>query len=175
MTLDDLQKLATGSLLFSLDRIIAPRLVNIFYLLGLAAIVIWAISHFFLTFGFGFGAGLWGLLEIAVYGLLSFVVLRISCEAIIVYFEAHKSAVNTSNQPRPAASLIDEVRDAIEELAEEGDDATPAPAKTKSKITSKTTTKTISKAAPKTAAKTTAAKKPIKPRRTARRAPPAKS
>lgn len=157
MTLDDLKKLATGSLLFSLDRIIAPRLVNIFYLLGLAAIILWAISHFFATFSFGFGNGLWGLLEIAIFGLLGFVVLRISCEAVIVYFKANERAAEAASQPRQSVSLIDEVRDAIEELAEE--DQEPAPAKT---------------AAPKPPApkrKTTKAA----PRRTAKRTPASKS
>lgn len=154
MTLDDLQKLATSSMLFSLDRIIAPRLINIFYLLGLVAIVLWAISHLFFTFSFGFGTGLWGLLEIAVYGLLGFVVLRIACEAVIVFFKTHENAAKSASQPRPAATLIDEVRDAIEELAEEGD--TPPPP------------------APKATKKPATPKKPAAPRRTAKRTPPAK-
>ena len=127
MTLDDLQKLATGSLLFSLDRIIAPRLTNILYLLGLVAIVLWAISHLFFTFSFGFGTGLWGLLEVVVYGLLAFVILRIACEAFIVYFKTHETVAKSASRPRPAATLIDEVRDAIEELADEDDASPPAP------------------------------------------------
>src|SRR5690606_8672104 len=119
MTLEDIRKLATGSLLFSLDRIIAPRMVNILYLLGLAGIALWAISHFFVTFSYGFGAGLWGLLEIAVFGLLGFVVLRFVRDALIVYYRANTKAVQAVIQPRPSTSLIDEVRDAIEELAEQ--------------------------------------------------------
>lgn len=143
MTLDDLKKLATGSLLFSLDRIIAPRLINIFYLLGLVTIVLWAVSHFFATFSFSFGSGLWGLLEIAVFGLLGFVALRITCEALIVYFKTNEAAAEAANQFRPASSLIDEVRDAIEELAEDNPEPVaiqppekPKPAAPKSKPTS---------------------------------------
>lgn len=165
MTLDDLQKLATSSLLFSLDRIIAPRLINIFYLLGLASIALWAISHLFFTFGGGFGTGLWGLLEILVYGLLAFVVLRISCEAIIIYFKTHEGVAKSASQPRPEATLIDEVRDAIEELVEEGDMAPTQLAKTKPAH------KTTSQAASKTESKTAPAKKSASPRRTARRSP----
>lgn len=159
MTLDDIKKLATGSMLFSLDRIIAPRLVNILYLLGLAGIVLWAVTHFFATFGFGFGAGLWGLLEIVVFGLLGFVGLRILCEGLIVYFKANEQAAEAVSEPRPSMSLIDEVRDAIEELAEEDQEpiAIDPPAQPAKKAAASTTTR-----------KTTKAKAP---RRTARRTP----
>ena len=119
MTLDDLKKLATGSLLFSLDRILGPRLVNILYLLGLAAIAMWAISHFFTTFSFSFGAGLWGLVEIVVFGLLGFIILRIVCEAVIVFFKANEGAADAATASKTPASLIEEVRDAIEELADD--------------------------------------------------------
>lgn len=143
MTLDDLKKLATSSVLFSLDRIIAPRLINIFYLLGLAAIILWSVSHFFATFSFSFGSGLWGLLEITVFGLLGFVTLRIVCEAVIVYFKANERAADAASQPHTTTSLIDEVRDAIEELADEDPEPAaieppekPKPAPTKRKSTS---------------------------------------
>ncbi len=119
MTLEYLKKLATGNLLFSLDRIITPKLVHILYLLGLFAIFMWAISHLFSTFSLGFGSGLWGLVEIAVFSLIGFVVLRIICEAIIVFFKANKQAVEASNLVKVPVSLIDEVKEAIEELAED--------------------------------------------------------
>ncbi len=114
-----LKKLVTGNVLFSLDRIITPKLVHILYLLGLFAIILWAISHLFSTFSFGFGAGLWGLVEIAVFSLIGFVVLRIICEAIIVYFKANQQAVEESNLVKVPVSLIDEVKEAIEELAQD--------------------------------------------------------
>lgn len=128
MRFEDLKKLATGTILFDLNRIIAPRMVTIVYLLGLAAIGLWAVNHFFYSFRFGFGNGLWGLLEIAVFGLLALVVLRIACEAVIVYFKAHATEAAEATQPRLSASLIDDVRGAIEELAEQepGDDYPPA-------------------------------------------------
>ena len=122
MTLDDIRKLATGSILFSLDRIISPRLIRIFYFLGMATIFLWAISHFFWSFSQGLVEGLWGLLQIAVFGLLGFVSLRIICEAILVYFKVNESVASTAVERRVSANLIDDVREAIEQLAEEDDD-----------------------------------------------------
>jgi len=122
MTLDDLKRLFTRQTLFKLDAILAPRLVPILYALGLSAILLWAISHLFLTFGANFGNGLWGLVEIVVFGLLALVVLRIVCEALLVYFKAHEATGETVNRSRYSASLLDEVRDAIRDLAEEGED-----------------------------------------------------
>lgn len=119
MQFDDLRKLATGNVLFNLRRILSPRLVTILYLLGLAGILVWAVRHFFSSFRFGFGNGLWGLLEIAVFGLLALVVLRIVCEGIIVFFRSHAVETEELAPPRSNASLIDEVREAIEELAEQ--------------------------------------------------------
>lgn len=166
MTLEDIKKLATGSLLFSLNRIISPRLINILYFLGLATIVLWAISHFFATFSYGFGSGLWGLLEIAVFGLLGFVVLRIACEAIIVFFRANEKFADVAPSSKGNNTLIDEVRDAIEELAEEDDEpvALQAP---KASVSSKSTSSRAAASKP-------AATKAKSPRRTAKRTPPAK-
>lgn len=121
MTLDDLKRLFTRQTLFRLDAILSPRLVPILYALGLAAILLWAISHLFWSFGTGFGNGLWGLLVIAVFGLLALVALRIACEALLVWFKAHEQSGDTVNRSRYSASLLDEVRDAIRDLAEEGD------------------------------------------------------
>ena len=150
MRFDDLRKLATGNVLFNLGRILSPRLVTILYLLGLAAIVLWAVNHFFSTFRFGFGNGLWGLLEIAVFGLLAIVVLRIVCEAVIVFFRVNAAEFEAYAPARPTASLIDEVREALEDLAEqEPDTAEPPspvtsnpPARPNEKTPKKTTDKT---------------------------------
>lgn len=122
MTLDDLKRLFTRQTLFRLDAILSPKLVPILYALGLAGILLWAVNHLFWTFGFGFGNGIWGLLEIAVFGLLSLVVLRIVCEALLVWFKTNEQSGETVNRSRYSASLLDEVRDAIRDLAEEGDD-----------------------------------------------------
>ena len=127
MRFDDLRKLATGNVLFNLGRILSPRLVTILYLLGLAAIVLWAVNHFFSTFRFGFGNGLWGLLEIAVFGLLAVVILRIACEAVIVFFRVNAAEADDYAPARPTASLIDEVREALEDLAEQEPDTTEPP------------------------------------------------
>lgn len=122
MTLDDLKRLFTRQTLFRLDAVLAPKLVPILYALGLGGILLWAISHLFLTFSFGFGVGLWGLLEIAVFGLLYFIVLRVVCEGLLVWFKAHEQSGESVNRSRYSSSLIDEVRDAIRDLAEEGED-----------------------------------------------------
>lgn len=121
MRFEDIKKLATGNVLFDLRRVIAPRLVTIAYLVGLAAILLWAINHFFYAFRFGFGNGLWGLIEITVFGLLALIALRVTCEAIIIYFKAHKEeAAEVAVTPvRSRSTLIDDVRDAIEDLADQ--------------------------------------------------------
>lgn len=135
MTPDDLRKLSTSPTLFNLDRIISPRIIKALYLLGLAAIVMWAITHLFATFGASFGAGLWGLLEIAVFGLLAFVGLRIACEAMIIFFREHEKTAAKAEAPKPSANLFDDVKDALEELAEDD-----APAETKA-VTSRSSSR----------------------------------
>lgn len=123
MTLDDLKKLLTSKTLFRLDAILSPRLVPVLYALGLAGILLWAVNHLFLTFGSNFGNGLWGLLEIAIFGLLAFVVLRIVCEALLIFFKANETAAETVSRTRVSSSLLDEVREAIRDLAEEEEEA----------------------------------------------------
>jgi len=123
MSLDDLKKLLTSKSLFRLDAILSPRLVPVLYALGLTAILLWAINHLFVTFGSNFGNGLWGLLEIIVFGLLAFVLLRVVCEALMIFFKANENAVDTVSRNRVSASLLDEVREAIRDLAEEDEEA----------------------------------------------------
>jgi hypothetical protein len=123
MTLDDLKKLLTSKTLFRLDAILSPRLVPVLYALGLAGILLWAVNHLFLTFGSNFGNGLWGLLEIVIFGLLAFVVLRIVCEGLLIFFKANETAADTVSRTRVSSSLLDEVREAIRDLAEEEEEA----------------------------------------------------
>jgi hypothetical protein len=125
MTLDEFGKFLNRTLFLSLDRISGARLVRIVYILGLAVAVIWGLDHFFATFRASFWDGLWGLLEIAVFGLFGITVLRMFCEALIVYFEANSDAVRAANQHEAQTSLIDEVRDAIEQLGEEEEGKKP--------------------------------------------------
>ncbi len=129
MTLDDLKKLFMGPTLFRLDTILASRLVPVLYFVGLAAILIWAVDHLFFSFGFGWSNGLWGLLEIVVYGLLALVGLRIAAEMVLVFFKSHDMATRLVADDRIASTLLDEVRDAIHDLAEdEGPDEVIVPA-----------------------------------------------
>jgi hypothetical protein len=175
MTLDDLKRLLTRQTLFRLDSILSPKLVPIFYALGLAAILLWAISHFFFRFGTGFGDGLWGLLEIAVFGLFAFVGLRIGCEALLVWFRSHETTGDSVQRSRYSASLLDEVRDAIRDLAEEGEERDFAEADEYiTPATEPVPHMPPAQSEPATPARAPATKpgETHKPRRTARRTPP---
>ena len=122
MTLDDLKRIFLGPTLFRLDTILSPRLVPVLYVTGLAAILIWAVKHLFATFGVSFGEGLWGLLEIAVFGAFMLVVLRAACEALLVYFKAHEEATDAVARSRISSTLLEDVRDAIHDIADEDDE-----------------------------------------------------
>lgn len=137
MTLDDLKKIFLSPTLFRLETILSPRLVPVLYASGLAALLLWSVGHLFQSFGRNFGDGLWGILEIAVYGALFLIVLRIVCESLLVFFKAHETVTRTVSLSRVPASLLDEVRDAIHDIADdepdedfESSDGTPAPAPT---------------------------------------------
>lgn len=174
MNFDDIRRIFERSVLLSLDHIITPRLVTLAYFLGLASILLWSISHLVGTFSLGFAEGIWGLLEIGVFGAAALIALRVTCEVLIVYFRSQGVATDTSNSAGTTASLIDEVKDAIEDLA--GD--------VESEIESTPPKATAAKPAPKkSAAKTStsrsaAAKKPAapaKPATSARRATTART
>jgi len=119
MTLEDMKKLATSGTIFNLDRMIAPKIIKILYLLGLGAIGIWTIRHLFGSFAESFAAGIWGLLEIGVIGLGSFVLLRVVCETLMIFFKKNAEHITLEPSTRPAMSIFDDVKDAIEELAED--------------------------------------------------------
>ena len=127
MTGDDLRKIFFGTTLFRLDTILSPRLVPILYATGLASILLWAVAHLFATFGRNFGDGLWGLLEIVVFGVFAVVVLRIACEVLMVFFKAHETAARTVALSRISSSLVEEVKDAISDIADEEDAAPGEP------------------------------------------------
>jgi len=174
MTLDDLKRLFTRQTLFKLDAILSPKLVPILYALGLAGILLWAVSHLFFTFGYGFGTGLWGLLEIAVFGLLSLVGLRIACEALLIWFKSHESTGESVNRSRYSTSLLDEVREAIRDLAEEGEDDYAEADEYITPATEPAPYQPFPPDAPSAArAPSTVAGEVFKPKRTAKRTPPA--
>ena len=121
MTSDDLKKIFLSPTLFRLDTILSPRLVPVLYGVGLLSLLLWAVGHLFMTFGRNFGDGLWGLLEIAVYGALGLIVLRVVCEVLLVFFKANETVTRTVSVSRLSGSLLDEVRDAIHDIADEAD------------------------------------------------------
>ncbi|MEO6634263.1 MAG: DUF4282 domain-containing protein [Devosia sp.] len=122
MTSDDLKRIFMGPTLFRLDTILSPRLVPLLYATGLAALLLWGVSHLFATFGSNFGNGLWGLLEIVIYGALGLLGLRIVCEGLLVFFKANEAATEAVSRARISSTLLDEVRDAIHDIADEEDD-----------------------------------------------------
>jgi hypothetical protein len=122
MTSDDLKRIFLGPTLFRLDTILSPRLVPLVYVAGLGSLLLWAVSHLFAAFGRNFGDGLWGILEIVVYGGFGILVLRAACEALLVYFKANEVATDSVSRTRIASSLLEEVRDAIHDIAEEEED-----------------------------------------------------
>ena len=128
MTSDDLKRIFLGPTLFRLDTILSPRLVPLLYLSGLAALLLWAVTHLFATFGSNFGNGLWGLLEIAVFGAPGLLVLRVVCEALLVFFKANEAATDAVSRSRISSTLLDEVRDAIHDIADEEEDDYITPA-----------------------------------------------
>src|ERR1700710_121864 len=85
MTSDDLRRIFMGPTLFRLDTILSPRLVPVLYVSGLATLLLWAVTHLFDSFARNFGDGLWGLLEIVVYGAFGLMALRVACEALLVW------------------------------------------------------------------------------------------
>lgn len=122
MTFDDLKKIFLSPTLFRLDTILSPRLVPVLYAVGLASLLLWAVTHLFATFGRTFGDGLWGLLEIVVFGMLGVVVLRMLCEFLLVFFKVNETATRTVSLGLVSTSLLDDVRDAISDIADESED-----------------------------------------------------
>lgn len=123
---DDLKKLLSGPTLFRLDAILAARLVPIFYFLGLVAVGLWAVDHLFASFAYNFGQGLWGILEIIVYGPLWLLALRIICEVLLVFFKAHEASASAVGRTRGGSSLIDDVGEAIHDLASDDEGTAPS-------------------------------------------------
>lgn len=172
--IDDFKKLMESQILLSLDRSIMPRLLSLTYWTGLAAIILMAINHLFSSFALGFGAGLWGILEIGVFGLLAFFALRLILEVSALHFAKNGTAKEPDIHGTNGPSLIEEVRGAIEDLAK-ADPVTSTlldvkelaakPALARKNASDKTTTKSTAK--PK--AKTTPKSAVKAPRRTAKR------
>jgi hypothetical protein len=125
MLWDDLLKVLTGPAIYRLDTLFGQKLAPLLYVSGLAAIVIWAVGHFVGSFELGFAQGLWGIVEILVFGALAFIVLRIACELILVFFASREASAVGIDRSRRPGTLLDEVSDAIRELAED-DDIMPA-------------------------------------------------
>ena len=122
MTTDDLKKIFLSPTLFRLDTVLSPRLVPILYAAGLFSILLWAVGHLFMSFGRNFGDGLWGLLEIAVYGTLMLIVLRIVAEVLLVFFKANETVSRTVGLSMISSSLVDDVKDALHDIADAVDD-----------------------------------------------------
>lgn len=122
MTSDDLRRIFLGNTLFRLDTILSPRLVPVLYLTGLAAMLLWGVTHLVYAFAGSFWDGLWSLIEIVVYGSFGLVVLRTVCEALLVWFKSNETATDSVNRSRISSTLLEEVRDAIHDMADEDEE-----------------------------------------------------
>lgn len=122
MTSDDLRRIFMGQTLFRLDTVLSPRLVPVLYITGLGTLLLWAVTHLVSAFAGSFWDGLWSLLEIAVYGAFGLVLLRTLCEALLVWFKANESAADSVSRTRISTTLLEEVRDAIHEMADDEDE-----------------------------------------------------
>ena len=123
MTSDDLKRIFEGNTLLRMHSVLGLRLVPLLYTVGLFAFLLWGIEHLFATFSQSFGAGLWGLLQILASGALGVLLLRVLSEMLLIYFKANEATVDLINQSRSgSASLLEDVRDAIRDIAEEEDE-----------------------------------------------------
>jgi hypothetical protein len=122
MTSDDLRRIFLGNTLFRLDTILSPRLVPVLYVTGLAAMLLWGVTHLVYAFAGSFWDGLWSLIEIVVYGSFGLVVLRTVCEALLVWFKSNETATDSVNRSRISSTLLEEVRDAIHDMADEDEE-----------------------------------------------------
>src|SRR4051794_9273748 len=121
MTSDDLKRIFTGRTLFRLDAILSPRIIPIIYAVGLLSLLLWAARYFVEAVSAGFWDGIWSLLEILVFGGLGVLVLRTACEALMVWFRANEETAESVSRARISTSLLEEVRDAIRDIADEED------------------------------------------------------
>lgn len=117
----DIWRLLSGPGLFRLGTLQTRRLIPVLYAAGLAAIGLWAVDHLLVGLSLGFGLGLWAIVEIVVFGAFMVLALRVICEVFLNYFNVGDGALD--REPRIGeGNLLDEVRDAIHDLAEDDDD-----------------------------------------------------
>ena len=124
MTPEELRRLLSGTTLSRLETGVAARLVPLLYSLGLLCVLVWAVGHLFLSFALTWSNGLWGILEIVVFGFTAVIALRIGCELLLKVLQPPATQTDATR----AATLLDDVRDAIRDLAEaeeDGRDAAP--------------------------------------------------
>jgi hypothetical protein len=119
MNWEDLRRFVSSTQLYRLDSLIGARLVPVLYGLGIAAIALWSIAHLVEGFAFAIADGLWAILEIIVFAPLSLVALRIVAEVTLVYFKAHESEVIAVDKSRGRNTLLEDIGDAIRDLAED--------------------------------------------------------
>jgi hypothetical protein len=117
--LNDLRRMLTGPDLLSLSNPFGSRLVPVLYIVGLVAIVIWAVGLVVGGFALAWSRGIWAIIEMVVYGGFMVLALRAICEALLIYFSAGQARLEAAAATASEATLLDEVRDAIDHLADE--------------------------------------------------------
>ena len=100
---------------------LSPRLVPVLYADGLATLLLWAVTICLPASGELRQRAVGpprdrGLRRLRPRGL------RIACEALLVFFKANEVAADSVSRTRISSTLLDEVRDAIHDMADEEDD-----------------------------------------------------
>lgn len=110
------------STLFNLDQFIAPRLIRIFYGVGLIAITIYTVWG--IISATDEGPLRWVLLlpVTLVSALVAFILLRLFCEAALVYFKSKEAVVAQAEKDLDSArsSIFEDVREAFEAIMSDG-------------------------------------------------------
>jgi hypothetical protein len=119
MIWDDVRRVLLSPATYRLGTPMGRALVPLLYLFGMAAILVWSVAHMVDCFVIGWSYGIWGIIETLVYAPLMFIALRIVAELVLVRFGA---AVAPIRPQTSTGTLIEEVTDAIHELAEDDDD-----------------------------------------------------
>lgn len=169
-----------NTILFNLNTFVTPKIVKIFYLVGMGTIVLKFIQAVIFALSIGFFNGLAGILAAGATAIFSFLILRIAAEMIIVFFKNNESLAEMAGGADQENDIFDDVKESFNALFPQDDDmdldlgeqqepaAKPAPKASPAKPAAKTTrakpaAKRTTRAKPKAAASTRAKPAAAKP------------
>lgn len=167
------------TVLFNLNTFITPKIVKIFYLVGMATITLKFVQAVIIAMSTGFFAGIAGILAATAAAVFSFLILRITAEFIIVFFKNNEALTELSGADDPDQDIFEDVKDSFNALFPHDEDMdldlgdTPEPAKPARAKPAAARPKPAARSAAKPAAKRTTRAKPATRAKTASRAKPA--